>query len=57
MTTAQNIKELHDGGYTSQAIKMAECESIEVEFDEVETSYVFPDHSHCTCAYGELWIV
>jgi hypothetical protein len=58
MTTAQNIKELHDGGYTEQAMRMCEAESVSVEIDsEVEKTYIFSDGSHVSCAYGEMWLV
>ena len=49
MTTAENIQELHNGGYQAQAMKMANAESISIEeFDDEYggfTEYVFADDS------------
>lgn len=57
MTTAENIKLLHDGGYVDQAKRMAESESTSKEFDEIETAYYFADGSYITFAYEEAWTV
>lgn len=50
MNTAENIKELHDGGYISQAYKMAENESVAIEQDygKETTMFEFSDGSQIT---------
>ena len=47
MLTAENIQILHEEGYKSQALKMAENESTSVEQDwkNETTEYTFPDGS------------
>lgn len=49
MTTAENIQMLHEGGYQSQAMKMANAKSISIEeFDDEfggYTEYAFADDS------------
>ena len=46
MTTAENIQELHDGGYENQAHKMAERESVGYEYQgETVLRYWFTDGS------------
>lgn len=48
MTTSENIKMLLDGGYTRQALKMAENESIAIEESAEGITYTFADGSTFT---------
>ena len=48
MTTAENIQSLIDGGYIKQASRMANSESVSVEYDPIvdnPTIYHFADGS------------
>ncbi len=45
MTTAQNIKDLADGGYVTQAIRDCETQSVSIVDDGDANEYLFPDGS------------
>ena len=53
MTTAENIQMLHDGGCQAQAIRMANAESISIEyFDDA-----FGGYTEFTFADGSIFVI
>lgn len=52
MTTAENIQMLHDGGYQAQAIRMANAESISIEYFDA-----FGGYTEFTFADGSIFVI